>query len=1243
MRILAIRGSNLASLSGPFAVELDALPLSGSGLFAITGNTGAGKSTILDALCLALFDRMPRLPEGQGVEVGRREEQAALRLKSNDVRSILRRGAAEGHAEVDFRGNDGRGYRARWTVRRARGRAEGRLQHQTLELQELESGQPLGRTKTEVLEQIRARLGLSFEQFRRSALLAQGDFAAFLKARSAERAALLERITGTEIYGELSKAAHGRAGEERRALELQQQRLGEHRPLAAEQRGLLETECKAAKALLEQKVKEQTRLATARQWYLELAKLEAEQAEARQALDAAGRAWKEAVPRRERWRRIRDLQPLRGPLRERDRTAAELEQAGTSLARARDQEQKLVSAVEAATKAAEQARAGFHSAEARLREAEPLLKQARILDTRIDAARLQLATLRSGQETAEAKAQQTGQALESLDSRLVEMRAAEQEAESWLAGHAHLAPLAEQWDGWRRELERYGETRARLDAEAKVLGDACRRIEASLRERAAKEQVLESSGRTFQEREQAVRLLEQQAERLDLQTLANGRQSLQERERRLTGLKTLCSTAVELRARLESSESTLQACLHSQITESENAQGLAADIARKTASRDEAQGALQRLLLANAADVETLRGGLTEAEPCPVCGSLEHPWAGRAHAVPDQLVEEQRARADELEAEVGGLREARSRAESDAAHAGRRARELKTEKQALQQQLDKTLEAWSGSETDPLRPDAPFAAGLTERLDEALQKSAVELEVLRAEENRGQALLKELETGRRQLESARKDRAEREQALRAVDEQLREAEQQQDQAQRERSGAQAELEQLQALLTEPLAGIDDWRVRLDADAGAFLGQCEQQAGCWHETAGRRTRAEKKRIELEPRLAEARERRDGASTELAEKRRMVEGHFRQLQQLEKERAGLLDGRPADGVEGELRQKLDSARETLEAARKVLSGRREALAGAMQLRQQGERKLEQCRRDAEQADGSLARLLTERGINPEALREALGHDHDWVEAERKALDELHGAVQQAQALQGERSGRTERHREADAPAESAERIEALLAEFRDALEQARDVWAGLKGRLEQDDERRKTSSMLQQEEEQQLAVCKTWDSLKELIGSADGSKFRSFAQGLTLRLLLAHANIHLRDLARRYLLEPVPGEELELQVIDRVMGDEVRSVHSLSGGESFLVSLALALGLASLASERVQVESLFIDEGFGALDAEALDMAIASLDTLYSLGRQVGVISHVPTLVERIGAQVRVESRGGGRSRVRVVGL
>jgi exonuclease SbcC len=166
-------------------------------------------------------------------------------------------------------------------------------------------------------------------------------------------------------------------------------------------------------------------------------------------------------------------------------------------------------------------------------------------------------------------------------------------------------------------------------------------------------------------------------------------------------------------------------------------------------------------------------------------------------------------------------------------------------------------------------------------------------------------------------------------------------------------------------------------------------------------------------------------------------------------------------------------------------------------------------------------------------------------------------------------------------------------------------------------------------------------RVWEQLRELIGSADGAKLRTFAQSLTLDLLLAHANQHLADLARRYRLERAPVSDLGLQVVDQDMGDEVRSVYSLSGGESFLVSLALALGLASLASQRVSVQSLFIDEGFGSLDPETLDSAIASLDALQALGRKVGVISHVPTLVERIGVQVRVEPRGGGRSRVQVI--
>ncbi|HVV87772.1 MAG TPA: AAA family ATPase, partial [Kofleriaceae bacterium] len=218
MRILAIRGQNLASLERSFEVALDEEPLASAGLFAITGNTGAGKSTLLDAMCAALFDRTPRLEGRSPFKVGRGEEDQ--RVGAFDVRALLRRGAGEGWAEVDFEGKDRRRYRARWEVHRARRRADGKLQDQQMLLRRVDDGVALGGTRGETLRAIESALGLSFEQFKRSALLAQGEFAAFLRAESSQRAALLERMTGTALYGALSIAAHRRGAElaaERRA------------------------------------------------------------------------------------------------------------------------------------------------------------------------------------------------------------------------------------------------------------------------------------------------------------------------------------------------------------------------------------------------------------------------------------------------------------------------------------------------------------------------------------------------------------------------------------------------------------------------------------------------------------------------------------------------------------------------------------------------------------------------------------------------------------------------------------------------------------------------------------------------------------------------------------------------------------------------------------------------------------------------------------------------------------------
>ena len=192
-----------------------------AGLFAITGNTGAGKSTLLDAICLALYDEMPRFianrkhvePKWAGRMKTKRRSSTA-----NDVRGILSRGHASGYAEVQFRGCDGRIWLARWAVRRARNRSEGRFQAQERSLTDVESGQVFCGSKRELQDRIDELVGLSWEQFRRAVILPQGEFAAFLKSSADERSALLERMTGTELYSAISIQTHERARAEQQAL-----------------------------------------------------------------------------------------------------------------------------------------------------------------------------------------------------------------------------------------------------------------------------------------------------------------------------------------------------------------------------------------------------------------------------------------------------------------------------------------------------------------------------------------------------------------------------------------------------------------------------------------------------------------------------------------------------------------------------------------------------------------------------------------------------------------------------------------------------------------------------------------------------------------------------------------------------------------------------------------------------------------------------------------------------------------
>jgi len=215
-------------------------------------------------------------------------------------------------------------------------------------------------------------------------------------------------------------------------------------------------------------------------------------------------------------------------------------------------------------------------------------------------------------------------------------------------------------------------------------------------------------------------------------------------------------------------------------------------------------------------------------------------------------------------------------------------------------------------------------------------------------------------------------------------------------------------------------------------------------------------------------------------------------------------------------------------------------------------------------------------------------------------------------------------------------SLEELEPQITEHETTLKNLRDIIAGLKHKLSKNADAKERIEDKQATIEAQKKECSKWDNLHDLIGSADGKKFRNFAQGLTFEMMVGHANQQLQKMSDRYLLIRDDTQPLELNVIDNYQAGEIRSTKNLSGGESFLVSLTLALGLSQMASKNVRVDSLFLDEGFGTLDEEALDSALETLAGLQQDGKLIGVISHVQALKDRISTQIQVESLTGGRS-------
>lgn len=986
MKILAIRGRNLASLEGDFEIDFTVEPLLSAGIFAISGPTGAGKSTLLDTMCLALFARTPRTDQAKENNV-KLQDVSNEQLSQSDPRFLLRRGTSSGFAEVDFMALNGHRYRTRWSVARARDKENGRLQNPRLALYNLDKEEEEQGTRSDLQARIIDLIGLTFEQFTRSVLLAQNDFSTFLKAEQGEKASLLEKLTGTELYSAISRQIFERNARAKEAFDLIQTRIQGIELLTDEEENDL-----------------RIRLAGTEKELQRVEKAKAEQ----QALQEAVRSIEQLITIRQR----------------QQKEAAD----------------KLVHATELLTVARHEYEKGVEEqqqSEARFKSLQQEILQARKLDIQLDAA---IRDLSHSEQQLKNVTLRKGEAEKKYQAAILRQK----------LGMEEIARLT----AWR---ERYKEK----ESIAEQLSALLLHLDAASAARSG----VEAANRSIETLRQEVVALNKQLAGLQ-QTSANKQQALKQAEE---GYRSL--------------EEKLKAV---------DASALDKQIEKLRQERE--QLLIEQARLEASGNIKDLRGRLQDGQPCPVCGSTHHPFVNQAPVAPVSTLTLQ-------------LQDLSNKKETYIAHTRHLAR--------LQQQLLQLHKELADSE----------------------------------------AACKDM-IGKQQLSVSRQEREEtivKEQSVQLT-----------------QSLSAADL----------LFGNGEWQKAWLRNPETFRKTLTDFARQWHENTEklhqleRQESAQKAECESLASFLPSLEKQAEESGQLHEKNRAA------FSSLQAERKKLLNGRSADSVEQEYIRRMEELKERL----KKLSATQTEQSGIA----------DQTRGIADQ----IAKDLTE--ASADLLRRKAALDK-WT---ADYLDSSGG-----------------------------EPLEVILSRYTQEKTE-------LAFRLRTQTENKAKVSGLQEELNVRRTESERWAKLNELAGSADGAKFRRIAQGYTLDILLNYANVQLRELTRRYRLERVP-ETLALQVIDRDMCDEVRTVHSLSGGESFLVSLALALGLSSLSSNRMRVESLFIDEGFGSLDAETLRVAMDALESLRTQGRKIGVISHVQEMTERIPVRICVNRAGNGRSFLEVL--
>jgi len=1091
MKILKLKFKNINSLSGEHEIDFTQSVFTNEGLFAITGKTGAGKSSILDAISLALYGKTPR------VEI------------SGNENAVMTRGEKDCYSEITFEVN-GKVWKSNWKQERTR---TGNLKPVVRQISDSNNkiiADQLRACDTRIVE----ILGLTFDQFTKVILLAQGSFAAFLEADKNDKGALLEQITGTEIYGEISRRVFERSKAEKEKLD----------------KVLFELE--AIKILSEEEIKNLND---------EIAAFENEKTQLDEEL--------QKIEHAKKW--LSDLDSLQKQIDETKRKLPELEVKIITTKEAFDASENALKALKEEQK-----------------ELEPLFKKVREFDIKISEKEKLLHPILTAISDLEKKLHELSQTLETQHSNLGKAEKLLEAKRKWATKHQKYEELISKYAAIENEYRQ-------LISSFKEIENLNAEITNFQKDLKSKEAALQQAAKVFTEKEKdlAAKTQELETGKTEYAAILDGKELslLQSEKENISGLYNQIKNLIQVEQAIAANQKEIEDFAGKIRQLDSFIQELSKKIETDKVTIDHLDRQINLLdenikLTKTIQSLDELRQTLKDGEECPLCGALEHPFArGNVPQMGEKEIElatlkrqwqEISKRVQQNEKNLATYNSDRDNALKNKAK----------EEKYLSDNLEKQKEILAEIKSIQTDFTIPVGENKIEELNEMLSRKQAELKQITAIIERAVSCErqlvnlrdKEIPALQREKEAAERLKNEAETAQKLAEQQLNDK-------QELAATAKDKYEKERASL---LVKLQDYGV----ENMEGLKRC---LDTWNEN--------KKQTEELTNLTTT------LKSSIALNRKELENLEKSLTEKQNDKLS-----------------IETEKQLLLAQRKEIFGEKSV---------EEEENLLKRRIEAAEA----ARVKTEKEKN-EANTE--------LEKNRAIVSEKENERAEKQALR--------------ITVKSFEELQAEGEEGKKKADELSQKIGANKQTLRSNAENLKISGNKLKEKDRQQAISSKWAKLNELIGSGDGKKYRNFAQALTFEHLISLSNRQLQKMSDRYLLKRSGDSTnpFDLSVIDKFQNSEERTAQNLSGGEKFIVSLSLALGLANMAGKNMRIDTMFIDEGFGTLDSDYLDVALNALSNLQSEGKIIGVISHLTELKERISTHIEVVPMGNGHSKIQI---